>query len=361
MYESFREKMSGLRAFFVICMFAVSLVTCEIACRNEAGDPVDWFVVYKLPQHQINETHGSGLDYLYLDSKTQGWQVSKFLINTTEGAVGRVLQQLYRSYNRNDSGYLLYNDSPPGMNSSFTRGHSKGVLLFDSYQGFWLVHTVPHFPPFPGDGFGYPNTGRLYGQVALCVTYKYNQFKQIAAQLLYYNPNVYNCSLPGIWQEDLWGLYRICQGLRFPWIETTRLASLQSAQGESFLNFAKSKYFQDDIFVAWMAQKLETDLLTETWQPTKVVVQSNCTLPWHVYTIRKIKLPTGSFYSRSDHSKWCVSRWSRDGWTCIGDLNRYPEQLWRSGGFICTQNRLLYKAFRNIVAFYSDCKKDRRN
>ncbi|XP_075689038.1 deoxyribonuclease-2-beta isoform X1 [Rhinoderma darwinii] len=344
--------------FLVLCLFVVSLVTCEIACRNEDGDPVDWFAVYKLPERRINGTYGPGLDYLYLDSKSQGWQVSKFLINMTQGAMAHVLQQLYQSYKRNDTAYMLYNDSPPVINSSFTkRGHSKGALLFDRYQGFWLVHSIPHFPPFPEDGFGYPSTGRRYGQGALCVTYKYNQFTQIAAQLLYYNPNVYNCSIPDIYQKDLWDLYRICQGFQFPWIETTRLASLESAQGESFLNFAKSKYFHDDIFTAWMAQKLQTDLLTETWQPIGIEVLSNCTLPWHVYTIKTITFGNHSFYSRFDHSKWCVSRLSKDMWTCVGDLNRYPEQIWRSGGFICTQNKLIYTAFRNIVAYYTDCGK----
>ncbi|XP_044156608.1 deoxyribonuclease-2-beta isoform X1 [Bufo gargarizans] len=348
--------MSGRCLWLLLCVFGVSLVTCEIACRNEDGDPVDWFVIYKLPVRLINRTGGPGVDYLYLDSKSQGWQVSKFLINMTQSAVAQVLQQLYQSYNRNDTAYMLYNDSPPGMNSSVTkRGHTKGALLFDKYQGFWLVHTVPHFPPFPEEGFGYPHTGRRYGQVALCVTYKYNQFKQIAAQLLYYNPNVYNCSIPDIYEKDLWGLYRICRGLRFPWIEATRLALLESAQGESFLNFAKSKFFQDDILTAWMAQKLQTDLLTETWQPKGTEVLSNCTLPWHVYTIKRIKFLNYSFYSRHDHSKWCVSRRNKDMWTCIGDLNRYPEQIWRSGGFVCTQNKLIYTAFRNIVAYYSDC------
>ncbi|XP_073401002.1 deoxyribonuclease-2-beta isoform X2 [Dendrobates tinctorius] len=306
----------------------------------------------------INESYGPGLDYLYLDSKSQGWQVSKFLINMTQGAMGRVLEQLYQSYKRNDTAYMLYNDSPPGRNSSFTdRGHSKGALLFDRSQGFWLVHSVPHFPPFPEDGFGYPNTGRRYGQAALCVTYKYEQFKQIAAQLLYYNPNVYNCSVPDAYHSDLWGLDRICQDLQFPWIEATRLAVLESAQGESFLNFAKSRYFHDDIFTAWMAQKLQTDLLAETWQPTGIEVLSNCTLPRHVYTIKRIRVANHSFYSRQDHSKWCVSRPSADTWTCIGDLNRYAEQIWRSGGFVCTQNKLIYAAFSSIVAYYSDCGK----
>ena len=53
--------------------------------------------------------------------------------------------------------------------------HGAGMLLFDHAQGFWLSHSVPHFPAFPERGYMYPSTGRYYGQTAVCVTYKYEQ------------------------------------------------------------------------------------------------------------------------------------------------------------------------------------------
>ncbi|XP_073449745.1 deoxyribonuclease-2-beta [Aquarana catesbeiana] len=349
--------MSQVYLILLLSWSAFCLVTCEISCRNEAGEPIDWFVVYKLPKYRINETKGTGLEYLYLDSRSQGWQVSKFLINMTQSALGQVLQQLYTSYKNDSTAYMIYNDSPPRTSNFSTHyGHSKGTLFFDQHQGFWLIHSIPHFPPFPEDGFGYPDTGKLFGQTAICVTYKYFQFKQIATQLLYYNPNVYNCSIPDLYQEDLLDLCTICHGKRFPWVDETRIAVLRSAEGELFLNFAKSKYFVDDIFTAWMAQVLDSDLLTETWQPKGKELPSNCSLRWHVYTIRRIALPNLSFYSHNDHSKWCVSRAYNGSWICIGDLNRYPEQRWRSGGFICTQKELIFKAFWRMVAYYTECK-----
>ncbi|KAM9290519.1 deoxyribonuclease-2-beta-like, partial [Gastrophryne carolinensis] len=230
------------------------------------------------------------------------------------------------------------------------------VLLFNQQQGFWLSHSIPHFPPFPEHGFGYPDTGRFYGQNAFCMTFKFNQFKQIAAQLLYYNPYVYNCSIPIPFQDSLSNLNRICQGQIFPRIDRIRLAVLKSAGGESFLNFAKSKYLVDDIITGWMAQGLENDLLAETWLYKDWKLPSNCSLPWHVYNIERVSLASLSFYSRYDHSKWCVSRVYREGWICIGDLNRSPGQSWRSGGFICTQNKVMFSAFRKMVVYYEYCK-----
>ncbi|XP_068098558.1 deoxyribonuclease-2-beta isoform X3 [Hyperolius riggenbachi] len=255
----------------------------------------------------------------------------------------------------NGTAYMLYNDAPPGVYNLTKHGHTKGILLFDQKQGFWLIHSVPHFPPFPEDGFGYPDTGRFYGQTAICVTYRYHQFKQIASQLLYYDPNVYNCSIPDSYQMDLQDLHTICQGKPFPFLKPTQLATLSSAGGEAFLNFAKSKYFVDDIITAWMAQLLKVDLLSETWQPDGTELPSNCSLYWHVYNIKRIALPLPSFYSRYDHSKWCVSNFYGDTWICIGDLNRYPGQIWRSGGFLCTQNTVMYNAFMKMVAYFTDC------
>lgn len=54
-----------------------------------------------------------------------------------------------------------------------------GVLLFDRSQGFWLSHTIPHFPSFPEKGYLYPSSGKVNGQTALCVSYQYEQFLHI--------------------------------------------------------------------------------------------------------------------------------------------------------------------------------------
>lgn len=50
-----------------------------------------------------------------------------------------------------------------------------GVLLFDRSQGFWLSHSIPHFPSFPERGYVYPSSGKVNGQTALCVTHNYDQ------------------------------------------------------------------------------------------------------------------------------------------------------------------------------------------
>ncbi|KAI1891981.1 hypothetical protein AGOR_G00149300 [Albula goreensis] len=329
----------------------------EISCRNEDGEPVDWFIMYKLPKYKIGDV-GSGLDYMYLDSTLKDWRMSKFLVNTSQGALGSTLKPLYtgEELRSNSSAYMFYNDAPPLMNYTTKYGHTKGALHFDQSQGFWLVHTVPHFPPFPERGYSWPNTGKMNGQTMFCVTYKYGQFPQIAQQLLLYNPHVYNCSLPAMFQREMADVALLCSGSKLPWVPETRLQKLVSAKGETLLSFAKSHFYVDDIYAGWVAQALETTLLAETWQHNGRTLPSNCSLPEHVLNINEILLPGPvRFRSYYDHSKWCVSWIREDRWVCLGDLNRVNTQAWKSGGLVCSQNPLIYQAFRQAVAHYISC------
>ncbi|RMC08532.1 hypothetical protein DUI87_14778 [Hirundo rustica rustica] len=264
------------RPALLLLLSSVPLRAAEISCRNEDGETVDWFALYKLPKHAKGQIPLLGLEYLYMDALAPQWQLGKYLINMTQGALGRTLQQLYETYKSkasdfpflltNTTAYAIYNDETPVSDSKGSKhGHTKGFLFLDKSQGFWVIHSVPLFPPIPEDGYGYPSTGESFGQTAICITFKYDQFIEI------------------------------------------------------------------DIYVAWMAQELKTDLLAESWQHSGKKLYSNCSLDYHVYNINIIGVPLNStFRSINDHSKWAVSRKYEDQWTCVGDLNRAVEQAWRS-------------------------------
>uniref|UniRef100_A0A2K6M366 Deoxyribonuclease-2-alpha n=1 Tax=Rhinopithecus bieti TaxID=61621 RepID=A0A2K6M366_RHIBE len=69
-----------------------------LTCYGDSGQPVDWFVVYKLPALRgSGEAVQRGLQYKYLDESSGGWRDGRGLIDSPEGAVGRSLQPLYRS------------------------------------------------------------------------------------------------------------------------------------------------------------------------------------------------------------------------------------------------------------------------
>ncbi|XP_007944351.1 deoxyribonuclease-2-beta [Orycteropus afer afer] len=314
------------------------LEATTISCRNEEGEAVDWFVFYKLPKRQDKENGETGLEYLYLDSTTRSWRRSKQLINTTKSILGRTLQQLYEAYasKNNNTAYLIYNDGvPTSVDYSRKFGHTK----------------------VPEEGYDYPPTGRRNGQNGICITFKFNQYKAIDSQLLIYNPNIYSCSIPATFHQELIHMHQLCSRSSSSEIPGRHLAMFQSAQGQNFLHFAKSDSFLEDIFAAWMAQRLKTHLLTETWQRRRQELSSNCSLPYHVYNIKAIKISGKSYFSSyQDHAKWCISlKGAKNHWTCIGDLNRSPYQAFRSGGFICSQNWHIYQAFQRLVLYYENC------
>ncbi|KAL6108031.1 dnase2b [Pungitius sinensis] len=338
---------------FLCCRVCITF----ISCKNEAGEPVDWFIIYKLPRYKIGEI-GSGVDYMYLDSSVGSWQLSKFTINSSQGAIGNTLNQLYmgKAYKSNSSVYALYNDGPPILDYIKGYGHTKGVLLFDRSQGFWLSHSIPHFPSFPERGYLYPSSGEVNGQTALCVTYPYDQFLLLEKQMVYLYPRFYNCSVPAAFMADLPQLAKLCEGAKPPLPSDKRVEQLFSLQGDKFVYFVKSEHFVDDIYTGWVAQALDADLLVESWQRQGHELPSNCSLPKHALNTKRIRIP-GSvpFQSYDDHSKWCVSLSYEDQVTCLGDLNRAKAQMWRGGGLVCTFNPLIYKAFRQVVDWYIGC------
>uniref|UniRef100_A0A8C6H5R0 Deoxyribonuclease-2-alpha n=1 Tax=Mus spicilegus TaxID=10103 RepID=A0A8C6H5R0_MUSSI len=67
-----------------------------LSCYGDSGQPVDWFVVYKLPAHSGSRDTPKGLTYKYMDQNSEGWLDGVGYINSSEGAVGRSLQPLYR-------------------------------------------------------------------------------------------------------------------------------------------------------------------------------------------------------------------------------------------------------------------------
>lgn len=335
------------------------LGTPAISCKNEDGKTVDWFAFYKLPDRTSRASTGMGLDYLYLDSTMRTWSKSHHLINSSRSSLGRTLEQLYEAYNsKNDTAYLIYNDAVPApVNYSGNYGHTKGLLVWNRLQGFWLIHSVPKFPPVPEKGYEYPTSGRRYAQSGLCITFKYSQFETIDSQLLVFQPNIYSCFIPNIFLWELIHMPQMCAKSSASKIPSRRLTVLQSAQGLNFLHFAKSTFYTDDIFAAWIAQQLKVHLLVESWQRKNHELPSNCSLPYHVYNIKAIQEPHQSYFSsHHDHSKWCIStKDSQSRWTCIGDLNRSPHQALRSGGFICTKNRYIYQSFNGLVSHYAIC------
>ncbi|KAF2893168.1 hypothetical protein ILUMI_13003 [Ignelater luminosus] len=150
-----------------------------LQCVDHNNNPVDWYVVYKLPlQSDSNSLIAQGAAYTYITSTdTGGWMLSTASINDTNSIVGLTLKPLFT--NSPDILKILYNDEAPDGSVMFKKGHTKGLILGNEDGGIWLVHSVPRFPPIDAGKYYFPHNGFQYGQSFLCISFDLNNLDKI--------------------------------------------------------------------------------------------------------------------------------------------------------------------------------------
>ncbi|KAJ8354553.1 hypothetical protein SKAU_G00221200 [Synaphobranchus kaupii] len=368
--------------FLFLLYSAAEGAASPISCYNDHGDSVDWIYLYKLPHHRHQQDEG--LKYLLMDGGSEGWTEGKGLVNDSTGALGRTVGQLYEQnvwFQGGEIAYILYNDQKPdhekGTDGDRNRGgHTKGVVLVGKTQGYWLVHSTPHFPPVKEGGeFSYPHSGIKNGQNFLCVTYPLGMFQTIGEQLQINEPFVYDCNVPDSMASVLPSLAEVCRRAKaegrhvslshsahFSPPPSNRSISLLSLAGTKFVSFAKSASFGNDLYHSWVAPTLQSDLLVQFWHLSKGILPSDCSLNWKVLNIKTISLgQSTTFNSTLDHSKWAASTGSggqneAGAWICVGDINRNKAEEKRGGGTVCQSNPTVWKAYRNAVKESYPCK-----
>ncbi|XP_071324784.1 deoxyribonuclease-2-alpha isoform X2 [Trachinotus anak] len=352
--------------------------TSPISCYNDQGVAVDWFYMYKLPKKHGSKSPENGEMYLLLDKGSEGWTEGKGTVNDTTGALGRTVGQLYSQGKNTEVAYILYNDQRPPEdfgdrwvdNSGSGGGHTKGVVLLDKNQGFWLVHSTPRFPPVRQAGeYYYPSSGVTNGQNFICVTYPLDRFQTIGEQLQINQPNVYDCDVPKSLASLVPALAAVCEkkhlsGHIFPNAKTVsnRSVTLTSKDGTNFISFAKGSSFDNDLYHSWVAPALQSDLLVQFWVRSTGILPSDCSLGWKVLDITLINPgQTFTFKASQDHSKWAVSPKAAakgvrgGGWVCVGDINRNEAEEKRGGGTVCLQDPVVWKAYRTAALQCEAC------
>ncbi|KAK6036492.1 deoxyribonuclease II, partial [Cooperia oncophora] len=179
-----------MRTILLSIVAFVYLVDAGFRCKNLNGNDVDWFVALKLPAGVDDRLGGS---FVYYDSSLAGWVKSDRPINSTESAIGATLNQLYTSSNKTTF-KIAYNDDAPDKKVDSGRGHSKGVAVFTIDSGFWLVHSVPNFPPF--GKYDYPESGAKYAQSFICLSLDANALVDLSHYMRYSQVTPFISNLP---------------------------------------------------------------------------------------------------------------------------------------------------------------------
>lgn len=114
---------------FKLVLLLVSFVSSSFAlkCKDEDGNDVDWYVVYKLPRESDDKlrpslTGRSGFDYAYItseDYRDGQWKISSKSVKDKDSMWGQTLAPAYKDASKYT--YALWNDAP-------SEGAGKGIL-----------------------------------------------------------------------------------------------------------------------------------------------------------------------------------------------------------------------------------------
>ncbi|ROT83636.1 deoxyribonuclease-2-alpha [Penaeus vannamei] len=350
-------------------------------CRDQNGKPVDEFVVYKLPKDR-NSPFGplrEGSAYMYLTPETavrlqsggvssvlsqysdsaSGWVLSNISINHERSMLAWTLSRLYSDPERlKNTAYIMYNDEFPNNTKSFTKGHTKGVVLLTELGGFWLIHSVPKYPPPPEDGYSYPSSGQHYGQTMLCISLPAHQANNVGQLLFYNEPFIYSSNMPSALEQKFAMLDRVIRGDQHPqgpqWF---RIVNLISQRGKRFMAFAKYRKYNDDLYSGLVAPVLKTNIAVETWRNGPHPLPSSCNGSYRVMNVQSVtaKAAATSFSTHHDHSKWAVATQPDSSYVCIGDINRMETQFHRGGGTVCMWSLSIWHRFHSLVQSEEVC------
>jgi len=342
----------------LIVLFGLVATVEGLSCIGDNEQEVDWYIAYKLPGKEDPDFNGYG--YVYMDSKSNGFQLSKEPTYDTHSCMGATLQPVYNGVKnqRDDLAYIFYNDHSPKGKEYSSNGHSKGVVAFTTNSGFWLIDSVPQYPPYIRDNYTYPETGSIYGQMFLCVSFDVSQFDAIGKQLRFIGPRIHDSKLPNQMAQSVPNIKSLLQDKVIHGQPYKNVVKLTSKSGKSFIHFAKNKKFGEDLYSEFVAPELKSNLLTETWQRGKKVHDPLCQ-GYTVEDVSSIKiLNTYEFESSQDHSKFAFSK-SDNHYVCVGDINRMTSQFKRGGGTMCIDNEYIWDHFRKLVGSYVKCEQQK--
>ena len=298
-----------------------------------------------------------GTEYLYFDDKKGKLGLSKHTLDAS-GALPNTLNQIYKAGKAEGLGWVFYNDeSPFEDNANSSRGHTKGVLAFDleTNSGFWLINSVPKFPP--QDTYTFPNSGTGNAQTLLCITlHDADVARQIAEQMRYaHQPNVYLASpIPkGMAMEDARArLIKNDVGMG----ATPFHASVQfsSRGGKKFMCLAKNKPWGLDFYNDLVGPALHDDLDVETWEHGATPSNMQSDKVHRVVDMKGIDLNKLGYNIRwpepDDHAKLAISDRKEDTrYVCVGDINFTLSQRHRGGGTVAFQCDALWQAISDIL------------
>ena len=355
---------------------AIFVVSSGLKCLDNAGNPVDFWFMYKLP---------NGYDFAYVDPSTgdaqQPLQLFERPMNDESNPVALVRTllalaekggtlQASPGSNRTQAtdpqnSYLLYNDEPDTGTASSSYGHTKGVLSAAGTEGgLWIVHSTPKFPASTGKAqFYFPETEIIYGQTFLCLSLSKSEIDTVGQQLLLNKPYIYHkVGMFADVETTAAQFPNLGDVLRGNW-NTEGGTGVQKlnvgSELQTFTSFAKNAQWNDDLYENLIAKHYSSGFLVETWlRGEEIGPYCPPSSPFRVVDAKTLSVVDGTqnrtWTESQDHAKWAVALDSSYV-VCVGDINRMTSQRKRGGGAVCFSNRNLCYSLYNTVTTSDVC------
>jgi deoxyribonuclease-2 len=344
------------------CLFAAAAAQ---QCLDESGQPVDWWMIVKIPRETDSSDPGvsSGTAYLYADAQSYQtpaafWTNSSHQISDASSAAGLTVQQIYDNAGNTDTnGYLMYNDETPSGTTSMSYGHTKGFMAWSVNSSFWLIHSVPKYADSPDNvqSYTYPSTGEMYGQSMLCMSLTYKQIDQAFLQMQYTNPQVYGSQwVPALSSQMPNGNAFVNSGSVVS-TASSNVVNVTTVGGVSFTHFAKTVAWGKSIYGDLIGPFYGQSMVVETWQRPYEDPLLPPQVQEAVYSVLDLQAPDYAAWDgvtwkmSQDHAKWGIVTDRSMPVFCIGDINKQVTQWKRSGGLACIMDNVIHQAFLDLI------------
>lgn len=330
------------------------------SCKDENGNEVDWFIIYKLPRSTLKSVNPTGGKFAYVDSENskktlEYWPISKQDLFKNSNPIAYTLRSLYERTTSEDILYFAYNDEPPKTSEGKWKGkgHSKGVVLFDKTAGFWLLHSVPKFMKGLKSGqYVFPENAKNNGQMFVCFTFRTEQVEKIAELLRTQNAKVYAHQLPG-WIDDSFEKVTLLASNKFEEKSKTLKTTLATKRGHILRAYAKSASAGEDLFADELFMDLKERIVVQSWMNGNGGKYLSADDVNHVVAmeLKSKENKIFPFETTVDHSKWAFT--NKSDIFCFASTNRKPSQEKRGGEALCFNNRVVKDLFCSGVKYVS--------